>query len=985
MAPKDIKKQMDAHEYLKDQFAGDHNGPDALVVLRRLGDKPANKIFDADDNGDVTKQAAGNAASYQGLQIPVPDQEAMVTVLEAVGNDPQACLILGRFVDAPAHPFLVLSSKAMEDFGGTDDGWCEKNEALAICRKKNNMRPTSWLLIDRDFTDEQPDELTFHDTDEWWQAMCRIAPGLETAGRIDLPSSSSRIINADGKPLFTSPSSHHYVQLKDPNDLGRLGPAMLAQAMLMGLGFRRRWGDYGRCWSIYDPTTFSWERLSFEGAPVTYAEDTAIVPPQITVGAKGGRFDSSTVETPEDEARTKLAQEHKLTISTRNGYSGVPRVHVLEDHEALGLDTEIAVQIDGREQALKLQDIWLYLSGTNPEAKLRAQAPFRPSESWAAFVRLGPSDGVPFVYDVGPHVKFCLRERDQAGPPVDDFLDRLEEAEGEEAVRWVQASARAIGRHKTTGALTDIAELRLLEASEGVLAGTKADRRKRIEKWIKATASRDPETGVEWPWMDEALTRMNERYGVVMAGGKTVVLEEVKNELGDWTTAMRIPREIEQYMANKMAKVPDGQGGYSLENVFKTWMCWQHRNTFDRVVFEPSVSFRPQAPRKIQQGGNYNLWMGYTVEPVSGGSAALKTVLDHVYSVWCSSEEEKFEFVMDWMAAVFQHPDRVNLPALVLKSTEGVGKGIIVDGLLMKILGIHGFVVSKSEDFTGRFNAHMSTSVLVSLNEAVWGGKKDVAGQYKALLTDEYRKLEYKFLDAMQVRNYTKAILSTNEDWFAPLGLQDRRHAVLECNDCRTGDTEYFRALRKAVEDCRGHFLHEMLTREIDFDTLRNPPKWESSAAEEATFLTANSVAAWLYDFLSTGESMTDKHATYGCHEPDDKTLGVYVDKDLDRIVLRIDEDGPVYIPKTLVIAAYERWCRRHRRYEYPVGEAQFGRRMNELLGDAVETNKKKRIGERTGSGQKREEVRVTKFARLSNLRTAFGKSIEQPIKWVDT
>ncbi|WP_302477848.1 hypothetical protein [Ruegeria arenilitoris] len=43
MAPKDIKKQMDAHEYLKDQFAGDHNGPDALVVLRRLGDKTSKK------------------------------------------------------------------------------------------------------------------------------------------------------------------------------------------------------------------------------------------------------------------------------------------------------------------------------------------------------------------------------------------------------------------------------------------------------------------------------------------------------------------------------------------------------------------------------------------------------------------------------------------------------------------------------------------------------------------------------------------------------------------------------------------------------------------------------------------------------------------------------------------------------------------------------------------------------------------------------
>ena len=127
------------HAQLAALSTGDVNSKDAFVVLRLTG--PANKVFELDDAGKVIKTPAANASRYLGMQITVPDQETMVEVLRAVGDDPQACLVHGRFKDAKPGLFSVLSKKAMAEAGGAKDGWSVVDEMPAIQRAKTNMLP----------------------------------------------------------------------------------------------------------------------------------------------------------------------------------------------------------------------------------------------------------------------------------------------------------------------------------------------------------------------------------------------------------------------------------------------------------------------------------------------------------------------------------------------------------------------------------------------------------------------------------------------------------------------------------------------------------------------------------------------------------------------------------------------------------------------------------------------------------------------------
>ena len=95
---------------------------------------------------------------------------------------------------------------------------------------------------------------------------------------------------------------------------------------------------------------------------------------------------------------------------------------------------------------------------------------------------------------------------------------------------WVMSTAMAIGRHLGAGLIVGDALARLVEESDGIIAGTKADRRKLISAWVEATqkqiAVSIKATRQGIPDMDEALADMNQIFGLAYFGTKTVDLLE---------------------------------------------------------------------------------------------------------------------------------------------------------------------------------------------------------------------------------------------------------------------------------------------------------------------------------------------------------------------------------------------------------------------------------------------------------------------------
>jgi len=128
-----------------------------------------------------------------------------------------------------------------------------------------------------------------------------------------------------------------------------------------------------------------------------------ISPQQFEHVATGGRFNSSVVIAPPIERIENAARKIGIACKVKVKPDGSLGFHAYD----LAFDTVLETQHHGDltvADALKLEE----LAGGG---KLRCQAPFRASDSFAAFLALG-SAGKPFIFDSGTDTKHWLKDAD---------------------------------------------------------------------------------------------------------------------------------------------------------------------------------------------------------------------------------------------------------------------------------------------------------------------------------------------------------------------------------------------------------------------------------------------------------------------------------------------------------------------------------------------------------------------------------------------
>ncbi len=114
-------------------------------------------------------------------------------------------------------------------------------------------------------------------------------------------------------------------------------------------------------------------------------------------------------------------------------------------------------------------------------------------------------------------------------------------------------------------------------------------------------------------------------------------------------------------------------------------------------------------------------------------------------------------------------------------------------------------------------------------------------------------QLEMKGIDAQEVPNFVRLLITTNEELAWPTDLSDRRLVIFDVPSHRRGDRAYFRAIEEQLKG-GGYekLLHTLLTREIDRERLETPPV--SQALVEQAVLSMSPAETWLHDLLASGE-----------------------------------------------------------------------------------------------------------------------------------
>ena len=129
------------------------------------------------------------------------------------------------------------------------------------------------------------------------------------------------------------------------------------------------------------------------------------------------------------------------------------------------------------------------------------------------------------------------------------------------------------------------------------------------------------------------------------------------------------------------------------------------------------------------------------------------------------------------------------------------------------------------------------------------------------MITDTVSVVEYKGKDIIRVHNYKRLIIASNEDWAAPMGMDDRRFVSLDISDAHKEDQEYFGAIAHELQNGgKESLMSELLLTDLTGFNPREKP--QSNSGLDMKIMSSDSVTQWWFNVLKEGllPSYADGH-----------------------------------------------------------------------------------------------------------------------------
>ncbi|CAB4036223.1 Hypothetical predicted protein [Paramuricea clavata] len=242
------------------------------------------------------------------------------------------------------------------------------------------------------------------------------------------------------------------------------------------------------------------------------------------------------------------------------------------------------------------------------------------------------------------------------------------------------------------------------------------------------------------------------------------------------------------------------EGGNAV-NIAEYW--FNHNDANDAYN---GMDLQPDLEPCSLDDGYLNIWQGFGVNDlaVSETDVQLVNYLNHARYIICNDNVEHYDELLRFLAHLRQRPEEKPLYAIVLESEEhGTGKSTFLQPLVT-MCGTHGTEVQKGERVFGKFNSRIANLILVVLEEA-FAGSNDATNSLKNLITSYIMELEKKGIDAIEVENYLRLILTTNQVNIIKIDSTERRYFYLKVSASKLNNTEYFETLNFTIPKRKSH------------------------------------------------------------------------------------------------------------------------------------------------------------------------------------
>lgn len=340
------------------------------------------------------------------------------------------------------------------------------------------------------------------------------------------------------------------------------------------------------------------------------------------------------------------------------------------------------------------------------------------------------------------------------------------------------------------------------------------------------------------PVSDADVARINKDYAFIVTGGRPAILYEKKDSMdGNVEVEYWSVEAFKQFFANQVAT--NGRNQMKLGDY---WLMHPDRRTYRGLIFEPGL-IRPD---------RYNLWQGFSFEPDESGDWSL--FQEHLIKNVCQEDEELYNWVFGWFAQIIQSPADKPGTSLSLRGEQGSGK-TIVGKIFGRLIKRHYTLIDQERYLFGNFNSHMASTILLHSDEGFWGGDPRHVGKLRSLVTSDTQRIEQKGRDSLQVNNYLRLLITTNQDWVVPAAFDERRFAVLDVGNGNQQDTEYFISILKQLENGGyGALLYDLLHFDLKKVDIHSLP--ETAALSQQKEISMNPIDSWWFTCLQQGDTL---------------------------------------------------------------------------------------------------------------------------------
>ncbi|MBT4384509.1 hypothetical protein HOD30_02040, partial [Candidatus Peregrinibacteria bacterium] len=515
------------------------------------------------------------------------------------------------------------------------------------------------------------------------ELLTELIPEFQDCAYAVKPSNSAGV-SVKGEQPSGSGGFHLYIPVQEASDVPRFGQVLFDRLWLAGHGYiaLSAIGSF-LTRSPIDQAVFSPERLGFVGRPVIKGEGLVYMDQPIRVH-EGGFLDTALLSDLSDFEKKHLESLQKEAKST---------AEIQDKSESMRADWELTHRAKLEDQGASASEIEVAMSRIGVE-----RSDVLPD--WLLEFSDGRTATVREVLENPDRYNHCSLADPFEGRSYGVSTAIYYWNHGESPVIYSQAH----GGHTY------------------FLKQEYQDK----ERWEEE--------------LEDMVADFNQLYFFSMIQGKSVLIskrydEQLKCERTIYTSIGGCRDLMRNRLIQTGIKVTSREVTPIFKNHLDAWL-----SHVDRLSYEHGVVFDPSG---ITDEKQYNLWTGYSIDPLEG---SCETILTFISEIICSGNDEHYEYVLNWLARAIQKPQDIGEVALVLRGKKGCGKTTLGE-VMRRIFGNNYLLIDDPNLLTRGFNAHLRECVFAVADEAVFAGDKRTAGKLKSQITSTTMNLERKGYD----------------------------------------------------------------------------------------------------------------------------------------------------------------------------------------------------------------------------------------------